>query len=748
LLALTGWLVWVPAAWPQTRPYIGFVYPAGGQQGTTSRIRLGGQALEGIRSALITGAGATARVVGFERRLNNQEIQLLNEQLKELKRATPSLSSTTSPSRSSGSTLMSSEAQPEPTTAPGGAEATTTSLIARLERRTREFVQTPACAAIASLAFVEVELAPDATPGRRELRLVTNRGVSNPLPFQVGQVPEVARDPLPTTPRQVLGKEAQSLRKRPAGAEDQRIVLPCTVNGQIASGEVNRYRFTARQGQRLLITTQARQLIPYIADAVPGWFQPVLTLYNADGKEVAYADHYRFNPDPTLCYEVRRDGVYVLAIHDGLYRGREDFVYRVTLGELPFVTSLFPLGGRVGEPPAVKAKGWNLPHAGLTTPATDAGPGIHSLTATWRGLQSNPVPFALDTLPECVETNFNDVPAPTPPVPLPSIINGRIEKPGDEDVFAFVGRSNDWVVAEVCARRLDSPLDSALKLTGATGAVLAFNDDHEDLASGRHTHHADSYLRARLPADGTYYVHLGDTAGGGGEEYGYRLRLGSPRPDFALRVVPSSASLRRKSTAPLSVYALRQDGFTGAIRLALQDPPPGLSASPVTLAATQTVARLILKSDGLRPAGPVSLTVVGSAQIDGQTITRPAVPAEDQMQAFLWRHLVPASELKVVVFDPVEEPSPRRLARTRPSEVPPTAVIASATSMSTNGATSVRAAAGTNAAVATTPAVAAKPKFTKQQVTGRLRQLRLLFDEGLLTDDFYGAKVAECEAAQ
>ena len=48
----------------------------------------------------------------------------------------------------------------------------------------------------------------------------------------------------------------------------------------------------------------------------------------------------------------------------------------------------------------------------------------------------------------------------------------------------------------------------------------------------------------------------------------------------------------------------------------------------------------------------------------------------------------------------------------------------------------------------TNTTAAAKPKFTKQQIAGRLRQLKLLYEEGLLTDDFYGGKVAECEAAQ
>ena len=221
-------------------------------------------------------------------------------------------------------------------------------LIARIEKRIAEYVNTPACASIANLVFVEVTIAADAQPGEREIRLATPRGVSNPMVFHVGQLPEVCRKPMLTATsgaRQGGAGAAQA-----AGSEvEDRITVPCIVNGQIASGEVNRYRFEARKGQRLVISTQARQLIPYIADAVPGWFQPVLALYDAEGKEVAYDDDYRFKPDPVILYQVPKDGEYVLAIYDAIYRGREDFVYRMTIGELPFVTSIFPLGGRVGD---------------------------------------------------------------------------------------------------------------------------------------------------------------------------------------------------------------------------------------------------------------------------------------------------------------------------------------------------------------------------------------------------------------
>ena len=331
-----------------------------------------------------------------------------------------------------------------------------------------------------------------------------------------------------------------------------------------------------------MITTLGRQLVPFIADAVPGWFQPVLALYDADGKEVAYDDDYRFKPDPTIFYEVPQDGEYVFAIRDSLYRGREDFVYRITIGELPFITSIFPLGGRVGAAGEAGDRRAGILQGRRADPARRrrrAGSRIVSPPSR-KGFVSNRVPFALDTLPEALEREPNNIPGHAQKVTLPVIINGRINQPDDWDVFQFAGKSNDTVVAEVQARRLDSPLDSVIKLTDAAGKLLAFNDDHEDLGAGINTHHADSYFMARLPADGTYYVHIGDTARQGGEEYGYRLRLSAPQPDFELRVVPSSLSLRSKSSGTLTVYAQRKDGFTGPIKLSLKDPPAGFSASP------------------------------------------------------------------------------------------------------------------------------------------------------------------------
>ena len=595
-------------------PHIGYVYPAGGRQGTTFQVVVGGQHLAGISRALVSGAGVHASLVEYVKPISKQEAERLRFQLLlELQKIAK--------------------------------DAETLKTIAKI-RQKLVVVAKPANPVIAETVILRVTMAPDAEPGQRELRLAAH-GLTNPVAFCVGQLPEVVKEsaeaaaPTGTEPQAEAGGTADAASKAP-----QDVALPATLNGQIMPGGVDRYRFAARKGQQLVIAVAARKLIPYLADAVPGWFQPALTLYDAQGIELAYAERYRFQPDPVLHFVVPADGQYTIEIRDSIYRGREDFIYRITLGELPFVTGIFPLGGRTGTATTVSLLGWNLPVATLTEDGKK-GPGVYSLFARGAGGISNAVPFALDNLPECVEKEPNDAPAAAQRVTLPLIINGRIDRPGDWDVFSFEGRAGQQIVAEVIARRLDSPLDSVLKLTDAAGRQLAFNDDHEDKATGLNTHHADSWLSATLPAQGVYYLYLGDAQQKGGPEYAYRLRISPPRPDFELRVAPSAINLPGGST-PLTVYALRKDGFAGEIALSLRNAPAGFTLSG-SVPAGQEKASVTLSVSPPFPKDPVGLVLEGRATIEGQPVVRPVVPAEDMMQAFAYRHLVPAQELKVMV---------------------------------------------------------------------------------------------------
>jgi len=628
-------LFFLLVAWPALAqvPHLAYVYPAGGKAGSTFQITVGGQALLTASNAFITGPGVHATVLDHNRPMNQKDFNDLRDTLKALQDKFQA-------SRKGVAT---------------GTNVWTAADAMEREQIRAKILKNPpnrtASPAMIDTVVVKVVIDAAAAPGEQEIRLATPNALSNPLRFCVGTLPEISR-PAAKPANPDLDKYLERIGGAPAltgtPKHEARVELPVTINGQIMPGGVDRYQFYARQGQHLIIAVNARSLIPYLADAVPGWFEATLTLLDGKGAEVASAERYRFRPDPVLHFEVPRDGMYTVVLHDSIFRGREDFVYRLTLGELPFVTGIFPLGGPAGEKTGVTLTGWNLAETNLTLDNTAASPGVIALPGNY----FNAPPFAVDDLPECLASDANATVATAQAVTLPVIINGRIRQPGRQNVYQFAGHAGETIVAEVYARRLDSPLDSFLRLTDAAGKQLAFNDDFEDKGSGLNTHHADSYLTNTLPADGTYFIHVTDTQGGGGPDYAYRLRISEPRPDFALRLVPSSLSLRAGMSLPVTVFALRRDGFTNAITLELKDAPKGFSLSGARIGDNQDKAQFTLKAPAQATEAPVAITVAGSAKIGGQRVEHVAAPSDDLMQAFIYRHLVPSRELAVMVSGP------------------------------------------------------------------------------------------------
>jgi len=649
-------MAWGTVASAQQSPHIGYVFPAGGRQGTEFEVRVGGQFLDGVAKAHISGPGIQVKVLELVKPMSQQQVNELRDKLKSLtdRKAggTAALGKLAGkPAGKQGDKPANKPISPPVKTSPLSAEEE--QLIVDIRKKLAKFYNRPPNPAIAETAVLHLTTLPDAEPGVRELRLETPIGLTNPLVFQIGRLPEVVKKPVDADdlPAQRPLRQLKVQGSLATGEQPiSNVQLPVVVNGQILSGQVDRYRFAAKKGQHLVLAVSAQQLLPYIADAVPGWFQATIRLSDQEGREVGYAGSFRFHPDPVLLYEVPYDGNFIVEIKDSVFRGREDFVYRMALGELPFVTSIFPLGGKAGEATRVTVQGWNLPFTSLTEDAKGKSAGIHQLDADRRFGLLNRLPFALDSLPESVEQEPNDSPKHAQRVTLPLIVNGRVDRPGDRDVFSFEGRAGGVIVAEVYARRLDSPLDSVLKLTDSAGRQLAFNDDHEDKAYGLLTHHADSWLRAVLPSNGTYYLHLYDAQNQGGPEYAYRLRIGPPRPDFELRIVPSSINARAGTAVPITVHVLRHDGFNGPIDLKLKNAPAGFSLSGAKIPAGQAKVRLTLTVPPEPGQAATVLRMEGHTTITGGEVRRPVVPVDDMMQAFYYHHLVPAQEWTVGII--------------------------------------------------------------------------------------------------
>ncbi len=475
-------------------------------------------------------------------------------------------------------------------------------------------------------ASLELAIAPDAELTEREIRLITAGGVSNRFRFYVGDLPEINE------------VEPNSDKAQPQVLPP----LPVLVNGQITDTDRDYFRFHAQAGQKLVLSVLGRAIVPFIANAVPGWFDPCLTVYDAQGEQVAYADDFRTRPDPVMYLEVPKDGDYTVELRDIIYRGRPDFIYRLSVGQLPYVTDIFPLGGEVATKVHLQLHGYNLAKntLDLDLPKEPGKLAIEGL------------PFLVDSHCDEMEHEPNDTPETAQKVTPPAVINGRIQKPGDIDYYQFTVQKGEKLVMETMARRLGSPLDSVLTLLDAKGNQLAENDDFVDLTDSPATHHADSRILFTFAAAGVYTLRLRDIQGNGGEEYAYRLSIGPPQPDFVLRIVPDNPRLGQGDTAAITITAIRKDAFAGEIHLDVEGLPPGFKASEAVIQTGQDEGRVTITAPPDAPPGIVEPAIYGTVPVGAGTLRHRAQTAENVMQAFAYTHFMPTARLALSVLKP------------------------------------------------------------------------------------------------
>ncbi len=264
-------------------PHAGYAYPAGGRQGETFRVSVGGQFLQRTTDACISGRGVQANVVECIKLLTPKQVNDLRERLKELRK------------------------KPK--------DAETTKEMLAIRDKLTDFQNKRANPVLADKVILQIAVAADAEPGQRELRLAAPNGLSNPLVFEVGQLAEFRKPEAKPSPQPTGDRRPQMLGDRSRGTSqpEMTVTLPAVINGQIMPGGVDRYRFQARRGQHLVVAVAARQLRPYLADAVPGWFQAAVAIRDSKGNELAYSDHYRFRPDPVALLQDSQDR----AVHAG-----------------------------------------------------------------------------------------------------------------------------------------------------------------------------------------------------------------------------------------------------------------------------------------------------------------------------------------------------------------------------------------------------------------------------------------------
>src|SRR5262249_60198051 len=123
----------------------------------------------------------------------------------------------------------------------------------------------------------------------------------------------------------------------------------------------------------------------------------------------------------------------------------------------------------------------------------------------------------------------------------PATINGRIERKGDMDQFAFTAGMGEQLVFEVKAEELGSPLDAHLTLYDSKGSELASNDD----ADPNDRLNRDARLEFSFKEAGDYSLAIRDLSRLGGPDYRYPVTIKRPAPSFPLNCDTDSSVARR-----------------------------------------------------------------------------------------------------------------------------------------------------------------------------------------------------------
>ncbi len=421
---------------------------------------------------------------------------------------------------------------------------------------------------------IKLTVAADALPGVRDLRVVTAQGVSTVAQLVVVEDTVVAEQ-----------------AKNDSVAEAQLISLPATVCGCFEKAEdLDFFKFKVEAGQSLVFHVRSQRLQDRIHD-LQAHSDPILTIRNAQGSTIAAADNV-FHGDPFLCHRFEQAGEYLLEMRDVRYNGNQYWEYAVEIHSRPFVRSVFPLAIAAGKETKLRAIGSQLAASGagfqpaleVTLPAghvENVPHGINRLRLPFADWPSNPVATYVTALPIVMESpdDNNDavkaLSSPPSALSLPCVINGRIDAPGDVDCFVFEAKKDDKLSFEVKARRLQSELDSTIRIVNEKGATLAENDD---LRLGKRGSQ-DSWIETwTAPDDGKYAIEIRDMHLRGGDSFMYAIEVTHARPYFSLYADTDKTNLSPGVNGVMWVKVERKNGFTGAVQLHVDGLPTGITA--------------------------------------------------------------------------------------------------------------------------------------------------------------------------
>ncbi|NDF00774.1 MAG: hypothetical protein EB034_21255, partial [Verrucomicrobia bacterium] len=407
--------------------------------------------------------------------------------------------------------------------------------------------------ALAAANSFSVTVGADVPPGIYEARVLARFGLSNPRAFVVGTLPEVAEKTGNNTPETA-----------------QEIALDTVVNGRTDSQAADYFKFNVKKGQRILADCASRELDSRASDS--------LLLLAPDGRELE-----RARLGGLIDHTATADGTLILRLNDFVYRGGDQYFYRLTVTTGPHIDFVYPPAAEQGKSAKVTVYGRNLPGGSpskftvedkvldqlvvdLAAPGDPAARQRLATTQTLEGASagldgfeyrvkgangylSNPALLTFAQGPVTVEAEPNDTPATAQKISAPVTLAGQFARPNDRDWYALEAKKGDVFWVEVTSHRLGLPTAPHVVIQKATKndkGEETFTDVQELTESATNlggpefnTAHRDPVGRFEAKEDGSFEI-LGLGA------HSYRLeatRVGHAPLKQVLRVTQAGQNL-------------------------------------------------------------------------------------------------------------------------------------------------------------------------------------------------------------
>ncbi|MDB6026813.1 MAG: translocation protein TolB [Verrucomicrobiales bacterium] len=251
-------------------------------------------------------------------------------------------------------------------------------------------------------------------------------------------------------------------------AEVTAVRLPIVFWGELnPATDSDLLSFEAKSGQTIVFDLSGKTLGSKANTTV--------TLLDAQGNVLGNNNSFD-GADPLLIYSFAKTGTYRLRVSEETISGSADHFYRLSMGELPEVVSVYPLSVAKGDEAEVELVGYNLP-AHHTVKIKADKPGETEVPIDLEQFRARRALKVLVTeQKEIVEAEPNNSVGQANKLPVPGVASGRIwtqkGEAEDVDLFQFTATKGQHLVLETDAARRGSPLDTKLQILHTDGSPV------------------------------------------------------------------------------------------------------------------------------------------------------------------------------------------------------------------------------------------------------------------------------------